>query len=145
MDAQQVVHDETFSAEDWALAEGSRVHYTDCAFHGVAWSEARLVGVHVHALPVGQGVTARAGSDRGEAGRPPAARGGPDRSRPDPGDLWGADLSGARLADAVVKTTDLRGADLGGVELKGVDINGAKIDLGQAVLFATAYGAVVSG
>ena len=42
MDADKVVHNETFSGKDWALAEVGRVHYEDCAFHDVDWSEARL-------------------------------------------------------------------------------------------------------
>ena len=44
MDADKIVHNETFSGKDWALAEVSRVHYEDCAFHDVDWSEARLTG-----------------------------------------------------------------------------------------------------
>ena len=44
VDAEQIVHNETFSGSDWALAEVNRVHYEDCAFHDVDWSEAQLTG-----------------------------------------------------------------------------------------------------
>ena len=59
--------------------------------------------------------------------------------------LRGADLSHARLSDAVLKAADLRGADLDGVALHGLRLDGTKLDMAQAVQFATAYGARVSG
>ena len=55
------------------------------------------------------------------------------------------DWSEARLTGAVLTGADLRGANLDGVALREVAIAGAKIDLAQAVLFATAHGAQVSG
>ena len=50
-----------------------------------------------------------------------------------------ADLTGADLTRA-----DLRGADLDGVALRDVRLDATKIDMAQAVQFATAHGAKVS-
>ncbi|HSV65022.1 MAG TPA: pentapeptide repeat-containing protein [Mycobacteriales bacterium] len=47
-----------------------------------------------------------------------------------------ADLAYARLTGA-----DLRGARTHGVDWRSLDVTGAKLDVGQAMAFATGYGA----
>jgi uncharacterized protein YjbI with pentapeptide repeats len=63
-------------------------------------------------------------------------------------DLREADLSGADLRHARLQTTQLRGADLRGAQTEGInwrgfDPTGVRLDLGQAVQFAAAHGALV--
>lgn len=55
----------------------------------------------------------------------------------------GADLSHARLVGANLAKTDLRGADLSGVDWRSLELRETRLDLGQAMAFATAYGALV--
>jgi fluoroquinolone resistance protein len=199
MDAERVVQGERFSGKDWALEEVERVHYEDCAFHDVDWSEARLTGCTFVRCQFGnvrfnsavlertailQSIVQRCsffdatlsdckltGTQFVDCGLRPltitggdwgfvSLRGqnltaaklgglrlrdadltGADLTR---ADLSGADLTSARLTDAILRGTDLRGADLGGVQLRGVDLTDTKLDLVQAVLVATAYGAVVT-
>jgi uncharacterized protein YjbI with pentapeptide repeats len=57
--------------------------------------------------------------------------------------LRGADLSYAILRSARMRRADLRAATLEGVDLRQVDLNGVRLDLTQAVLLATQYGAEV--
>ena len=58
-------------------------------------------------------------------------------------DLSGADLRHARLQGTRLRGTDLRGAVTDGVNWRGFDATGVRLDLGQAVQFARAHGALV--
>ena len=63
-------------------------------------------------------------------------------------DLRESDLRQADLRHARVQTTQLRGADLRGAFTEGLnwqalDLTGVRVDLSQAVQFATAHGALV--
>jgi uncharacterized protein YjbI with pentapeptide repeats len=58
-------------------------------------------------------------------------------------DLSGADLRHARLQGATLRGADLRGAVTDGVDWRGFDPTGARLDLGQAVQFVRAHGALV--
>ncbi len=58
-------------------------------------------------------------------------------------DLAGADLRHARLQGTKLRGADLRGAQTDGVNWRGFDLAGVRLDLGQAVQFARAHGALV--
>jgi uncharacterized protein YjbI with pentapeptide repeats len=58
-------------------------------------------------------------------------------------DLTRADLRHARLQGTLLRGADLRGADTAGVNWRGFDPTGVRLDVVQAVLFASAHGALV--
>jgi uncharacterized protein YjbI with pentapeptide repeats len=58
-------------------------------------------------------------------------------------DLSRADLRHARVQGAKLRGADLRGAETDGIDWQALDLDGVRLDLGQAVQFARANGALV--
>ena len=58
-------------------------------------------------------------------------------------DLRRADLRHARLQTTLLRGADLRGADTEGINWRGFDPAGVRLDVAQAVQFASAHGALV--
>jgi uncharacterized protein YjbI with pentapeptide repeats len=59
-------------------------------------------------------------------------------------DLTRADVRHARVQGAKLRGADLRGAETDGINWRAPDLDGVRLDLGQAVQFARAHGALVA-
>ncbi len=147
-----VVAGERFSGEDWALEDVERRTYSDCAFHDVDWSEARLVGCIFTGCHFGnvrfnatvfertailQSTLQRCsffdaslidckltGSQFTDCGLRPITVDGGDWAFVS---LPRQNLTAAKLAGLKLREADLTGADLTRVDLRGADLSAARL------------------